>query len=531
MAASPANNRTSGEKADAPVRPTKLFIGGLSRRTTTKQLRDHFSKYGRILDCIAMRQPDGRPRGFGYVTLDSPTAAAMCLREPQNIDDRIVDLKPAVPDCFSDKARMMPPYPNMIPPYSHHPYDPYGLDPSMGMADASWWLQERQMIAAQVNCIQLLKASMDTSVPQLPMPSDAHLDCVDLLTSHAQMELMMGLGDPMPEEGAKSATTMTKNKICPSTPLTKKPFSDVTNLLDKDGKYKQQETPEKKLHTVAFDEPMKLHIGCLSAPPGLAGGKLPEVASPIKGDAMTPSTIANSTSGFISDHDSAASTPQSPSALEATSPTTELYDDALDPLPSLGSLQHAAGECRRCNFFAKGRCKNGKECCFCHLPHDRKKLSRQERRDQKAARLGQQGDEFGSDNDEDAEEDTNGDMVKHSLSLITPKLQTSLTLAGVPSPPGLAPPPGLELPPPPKFAMAQSSEKSPSPPQLAMAHSSEKSPVMCTIGTQTTCEMSTQTDDSHMCQRCEDSNAADEVGEDREATASSPTSTGALYAV
>merc|ERR1719469_1797344 len=86
---------------DDPPRPTKLFIGGISRRTTTKQLRDHFSKKGRVLDCVAMRQPDGRPRGFAYVTLDSPAAAEYFLREPQMIDDRIVDLKQAVPDTSS----------------------------------------------------------------------------------------------------------------------------------------------------------------------------------------------------------------------------------------------------------------------------------------------------------------------------------------------------------------------------------------------------------------------------------------------
>merc|ERR1719216_701880 len=45
-----------------------------------------------------MRQPDGRPRGFGYVTLDSPAAADRCLAEPQVIDSRIVDMKRAVPE-------------------------------------------------------------------------------------------------------------------------------------------------------------------------------------------------------------------------------------------------------------------------------------------------------------------------------------------------------------------------------------------------------------------------------------------------
>merc|ERR1719432_531170 len=86
------------------LRPTKLFLGGITRHTTTKQLRDHFSQYGRVLDCVAMRQPDGRPRGFGYVTLDSVAAAEACLAEAQVIDGRVIDMKLAVPESSSKSA-------------------------------------------------------------------------------------------------------------------------------------------------------------------------------------------------------------------------------------------------------------------------------------------------------------------------------------------------------------------------------------------------------------------------------------------
>merc|ERR1719345_619674 len=80
------------------LRPTKLFIGGISRHTTTKQLRDHFSEFGKVLDCVAMRTQDGHPRGFGYVTLECPMAAERCLQQPQSIDNLIVDMKRAVPE-------------------------------------------------------------------------------------------------------------------------------------------------------------------------------------------------------------------------------------------------------------------------------------------------------------------------------------------------------------------------------------------------------------------------------------------------
>lgn len=46
--------------------------------------------------------------------------------------------------------------------------------------------------------------------------------------------------------------------------------------------------------------------------------------------------------------------------------------------PSLGSVQHAAGLCKRCCFFPRGRCSNGYNCEFCHYEHE--KRSRRKRR-------------------------------------------------------------------------------------------------------------------------------------------------------
>jgi len=47
-----------------------------------------------------------------------------------------------------------------------------------------------------------------------------------------------------------------------------------------------------------------------------------------------------------------------------------------DDLPSLGSAQHASGECKRCCFFHRGRCANGRACAFCHFPHERRSRGR-----------------------------------------------------------------------------------------------------------------------------------------------------------
>jgi len=39
-------------------------------------------------------------------------------------------------------------------------------------------------------------------------------------------------------------------------------------------------------------------------------------------------------------------------------------------LPSVGSEGHFDGSCKRCAFFSKGRCKNGKDCTHCHFGHE-----------------------------------------------------------------------------------------------------------------------------------------------------------------
>mmetsp|Transcript_46436 Transcript_46436/g.132042 ORF Transcript_46436/g.132042 Transcript_46436/m.132042 type:complete len:333 (-) Transcript_46436:59-1057(-) len=41
--------------------------------------------------------------------------------------------------------------------------------------------------------------------------------------------------------------------------------------------------------------------------------------------------------------------------------------------PSVGSERHAAGSCRACCFFPRGRCANGYACGFCHYEHEKRK--------------------------------------------------------------------------------------------------------------------------------------------------------------
>lgn len=57
--------------------------------------------------------------------------------------------------------------------------------------------------------------------------------------------------------------------------------------------------------------------------------------------------------------------------------------------PSLGSEGHAAGTCKRCCFFPRGRCTNGYECEFCHYDHEKRKRKnkKKKKKDPAAAAL------------------------------------------------------------------------------------------------------------------------------------------------
>lgn len=77
--------------------PRKLFIGGLAHKTTTQQLRDHFARHGPIVDAVVLRWPDGRSRGFGYVTFAEAPSANAAMQRSHRLGGRVVDVKRAVP--------------------------------------------------------------------------------------------------------------------------------------------------------------------------------------------------------------------------------------------------------------------------------------------------------------------------------------------------------------------------------------------------------------------------------------------------
>ena len=83
---------------DADPHDAKIFVGGLSRETTTTGLRVYFERFGDIADCVVIKdRSTGAPRGFGFVTYASQVTAHRVVQHRHVIDGKEVEAKPAVP--------------------------------------------------------------------------------------------------------------------------------------------------------------------------------------------------------------------------------------------------------------------------------------------------------------------------------------------------------------------------------------------------------------------------------------------------
>lgn len=104
------------------------------------------------------------------------------------------------------------------------------------------------------------------------------------------------------------------------------------------------------------------------------GNSLSGGANSLSGGADTAVAVCDFTGeeGVESSND-ARSTQHSPTV--ASTPTLAVDSD----LPSLGSAKHAEGLCKRCCFFPKGRCVNGRNCEFCHFEHEKRKRKKKKK--------------------------------------------------------------------------------------------------------------------------------------------------------
>uniref|UniRef100_A0AC35TNY6 RRM domain-containing protein n=1 Tax=Rhabditophanes sp. KR3021 TaxID=114890 RepID=A0AC35TNY6_9BILA len=85
--------------------PRKMFIGGLSFLTTPEKLREYFSQFGEIAECMVMRDPQTkRARGFGFITFAETEGVDKVLELANHeLDNKRIDPKVAFPKKIPQK--------------------------------------------------------------------------------------------------------------------------------------------------------------------------------------------------------------------------------------------------------------------------------------------------------------------------------------------------------------------------------------------------------------------------------------------
>jgi RNA recognition motif-containing protein len=79
---------------------TKLFVGNLSFKTTENQLQDLFAAHGNVIEVdLIMDKFSGRPRGFGFVTMETKEAADAAVQalNGKQFDGRAMTVNEARP--------------------------------------------------------------------------------------------------------------------------------------------------------------------------------------------------------------------------------------------------------------------------------------------------------------------------------------------------------------------------------------------------------------------------------------------------
>ncbi|XP_062229877.1 serine/arginine-rich splicing factor SR45a-like [Phragmites australis] len=75
----------SHEREESVNRGNTLYVTGLSSRVTERDIKDFFSKEGRVVGCHVVLEPHTRvSRGFAFVTMDTVEDAERCIKYLNN---------------------------------------------------------------------------------------------------------------------------------------------------------------------------------------------------------------------------------------------------------------------------------------------------------------------------------------------------------------------------------------------------------------------------------------------------------------
>ncbi|CAL8104287.1 unnamed protein product [Calicophoron daubneyi] len=95
----PTNGGGDAPSDDADDDSRKLFVGGLSWETTENDLKEYFSRWGKVTQCIIkLDRFTGNSRGFGFVTMENEECVSKVLSVSEHwLKNKKIDPKKAKP--------------------------------------------------------------------------------------------------------------------------------------------------------------------------------------------------------------------------------------------------------------------------------------------------------------------------------------------------------------------------------------------------------------------------------------------------
>lgn len=119
---SSSNHNNGSQFGDTTL--TKVFVGGLAWETPKDTLREHFQKYGEILEAVIISDKvTGRSKGYGFVTFKEAEAANKACEEPSvMINGRRANCN--IASHGARRQRSSPATPPLSPPPVPPPYTP-----------------------------------------------------------------------------------------------------------------------------------------------------------------------------------------------------------------------------------------------------------------------------------------------------------------------------------------------------------------------------------------------------------------------
>ncbi|KAJ1390781.1 RNA-binding domain superfamily [Sesbania bispinosa] len=152
-----SNKNNVGQFGDTTL--TKVFVGGLAWETPKETLREHFEKFGEILEAVIISDKlTGRSKGYGFVTFKEAEAAKKACEEPTLIINgrrancNLASLGARRPTRSSSSPQTQGTrinanqvqwyYPVATPapasPFHHHAFPFYGYTPTYIAADVNY---------------------------------------------------------------------------------------------------------------------------------------------------------------------------------------------------------------------------------------------------------------------------------------------------------------------------------------------------------------------------------------------------------